>query len=156
MATEKWIGGSGQGLTYGNAFGTEVNSLANGNSILSSVSIANGTPLDIFANVSASFGSITAGSGAPFIGLFLYPLNEDGTTYGDGRFATTAAGQPPTLYAQQPFPCIAGNTGTVVGTVSRIILPPGTFSFVLWNNSGVALASSGNAIKYRTYNRQVS
>ena len=57
MATEKWIAGAGQGLTWGDAFSTAtLNSIANGNAILSDIAITNGTALDIFADVSIALG----------------------------------------------------------------------------------------------------
>lgn len=154
MATEKWIAGSGAGLTWTAAFSTEVNSLASGNAILSSVSITNGTALDMFADISIALGS--AAFAAPNrIDVYLYPLNQDGTTYGDGRFATSAAGPPPSNYFCGSIGLVAA-TQTQEGTLTGIVIPPGTFSFVLMNNGGVALASSSNTIKYRTYNRQVA
>src|SRR5215831_15614655 len=98
MATEKWIAGSGQGLTWGDAFSTAtLNSIASGNAILSDVSITNGTALDIFADISIVLAS--AAFVAPnYIGIYLYPLNKDGSTYGDGRFGSSAAGPPPGNY----------------------------------------------------------
>jgi hypothetical protein len=159
MATEKWIAGSGVGLTWTALFGTEINSLPNGDAILGSVAVANGTALDMFMDVSFALASVTT-VGTPVLGLFLYPLNEDGSTYGDGRFGSAAAGPPPGNY-------LSGQAGLPVGTQALtglfrgfmsgpLIIPPGTFSAVLFNGAGVALASSGNAIKYRTYNRQVA
>lgn len=156
MATEKWIAGSGQGLSWGSAFGSEINSLVNTDAVLSSIVIANGTPLDIFADVSIALGSITTTSGAPYIGVYLYPLNQDGSTYGDGRFAAAAVGPPPSQYYVGAIPLIPSVTQVQEGTLSGIIMPPGSFALVLYNLSGATLASSGNAAKYRTYNRAVN
>lgn len=155
MATEKWIGGSGQGLTWGDAFATAtLNSIANGNAILSGVSITNGTALDIFADVSIALASLACV--APnYVGLYLYPLNKDGSTYGDGRFGSSAAGPPPANYYVGSIGLVAA-TQAQEGSLSRIILPPGTFSFVLYNQAGVAFAASGNTCQYRTYNRSVA
>lgn len=153
MPTEKWVAGSGQGLTWGDAFSTAtLDSIVNGNAILSDVSITNGTALDIFADVSGAFGSITAA--APnFMSIYLYPLNKDGSSYGDGRFGSSAAGPPPGNYFCGSFGFPTG-AATIKGMVRGIILPPGTFKFVLYNLSGATLAgSSGNTIQYRTYNR---
>lgn len=155
MAVEKWIAGSGQGLSWGNAFsGATLNSIASGNAILSDLSLVNGTAMDIFADVSIALAS--AAFVAPnFIGVYLYPLNQDASTYGDGRFGSSAAGPPPGNYW-------VGNIGLVAatqaqeGSLGRIILPPGTFKFVLYNGGGVALGSSGNVCLYRTYNRSVA
>jgi hypothetical protein len=154
MATEKWIAGSGQGLTWGSAFGTEINSLASGNAVISSVSVTNGTALDIFADVSFVAGATITTVAPNFLGVYLYPLNEDGTTYGDGSFGSSAAGPPPANYWVGNINVSVG-TITVAGMVSRIILPPGTFKFLLYNQAGATLASS-NTCKYRTYNRSVA
>ncbi len=155
MATEKWIGGSGQGLTWGDAFSTAtLNSIASGNAILSDVSITNGTALDIFADVSIELAS--AAFVAPnFIGVYLYPLNKDASSYGDGRFGTSAAGPPPSNYSVGSIGIVAA-TQAQDGSLLRIVLPPGTFKFVLYNQGGVALASSGNTCQYRTYNRAIA
>ncbi len=154
MSVEKWIGGSGQGLTWGNAFtGSTLNSIASGNAILSDISITNGTALDIFADLSINLAS--AAFVAPnFIGVYLYPTNDVGT-YGDGRFGSSAAGPPPNNYSVGSIVIVA-LTQAQTGVLSRIILPPGTFKFVLYNQGGIALASSGNTCLYRTYNRSVA
>jgi hypothetical protein len=155
MATEKWIAGSGVGLTWTDAFSTAtLNSIASGNAILSDLSINNSTALDLFADVSIALGS--AAFVAPnYIGIYLYPLNKDGTTYGDGRFGTSAAGPPPSNYYVGAIGLVAA-TQAQEGSLSRIILPPGSFKFVFYNQGGVALAASGNTCQYRTYNRAVA
>ena len=155
MATEKWIAGSGQGLTWGDAFSTAtLNSIASGNAILSDISITNGTALDIFADVSIALGS--AAFVAPnFIGIYLYPLNKDGSTYGDGRFGSSASGPPPGNYLVGYIGIVAA-TQAQEGSYTRIVLPPGTFKFVFYNQGGVALAGSGNTCQYRTYNRAIA
>jgi hypothetical protein len=154
MAVEKWIAGSGQGLTYGNAFtGSTLNSIASGNAILSDIAITNGTALDIFADVSIQLAS--AAFVAPnYIGIYLYPLNQDATTYGDGRFGTSAAGPPSAGYAVGTIGLVAA-TQAQNGTLRGIVMPPGTFKFVLYNQGGVALAASANVCLYRTYNRSI-
>lgn len=157
MATEKWIAGSGVGLTWTSCFSTEVNSVVTGNAILSGASaITNGTALDLLCDISISLGSITTGAGLPYVGFYIYPLNQDGTTYGDGRFASSAAGPPPTNYYAGAIPAPASTTGVITGMVRGVWLPTGTFKFVLYNNLGATLAGSSNTISYRTYNRQVS
>ena len=154
MATEKWIAGSGQGLTFGNAFtGSTLNSIASGNAILSDLQIDNSTAFDLFADVSIALAS--AAFVAPnYIGVYLYPLNQDNTTYGDGRFGSSAAGPPASNYWVGNIILVAA-TQAQEGTLRGIILPPAKFKFVLYNQGGVALASSGNVCLYRTYNRQV-
>lgn len=155
MATEKWVAGSGVGLTWTNAFtGTTLNSIASGNAILSDLQIDNSTALDVFADVSIALAS--AAFVAPNqIVIYLYPLNKDGTTYGDGNFGSSAAGPPSNSYQSIPISLVAA-TQAQEGTASGFVIPPGKFKFVLYNNGGVALAASGNTCQYRTYNRSVA
>lgn len=156
MATEKWIAGSGQGLTWGNAYtASTLDSIVNGNAIASDVVITNGTALDLFADFSFAFGSITIA--APnFLGIYIYPLNKDGSTYGDGRFGSSAAGPPPGTYWVGNIIVPTGAAASE-GTLSRIILPPGSFKFVVYNQLGATLAGSGgNTAQYRTYNRAIA
>lgn len=158
MATEKWVGGSGQGLSWGgaNSSGTLYNTLANGNALLSDLDITNGTALDIFADLSYLAGG-TATTAAPnYLGFYLYPLGQDGSTYGDGRFSgAAAAGPPPSNYYVGSIGFIAAATTTIAGVVTGIVIPPGTFRFLIYNQSGASLAST-NIFKYRTYNRSVA
>jgi hypothetical protein len=156
MATEKWIGGAGQGLTWGSAFGTEINSLTSADSVLSSVVIANGTALDIFADLSL-IAAATATTVAPsYVGIYLYPLNEDGSTYGDGVLTTTpAAYVPPSCYYVGSIGLRAAASTYISGMVRGIILPPGSFCFAMYNAAGVNFGSTMTC-KYRTYNRSVA
>jgi hypothetical protein len=154
MAIEKWVAGAA--ASYTAAFGSEINSgsFVNGDSVQSSVVIANGTNLDMFMDISVSLASIT--TAAPnFVGFSIYPLNQDGSTYGDGRFGSLAAGVPaPQLWVGNIiFPV---GTQACVGTLERIILPPTNFVLVLYNQTVSTLASSGNVIKYKTYNRSIA
>ena len=41
------------------------------------------------------------------------------------------------------------------GTIRGIILPPGQFKWVIYNQLGATMAGSANTAKYRTYNRQI-
>ena len=94
MSTEKWIAGSGVGLTWTSLMTTELNSIASGNAILGGTAVTNGTALDIFCDFDLVLAS--AAFVAPnFIGIYLYPLNADALTYGDSRFGSSAAGPPP-------------------------------------------------------------
>lgn len=155
MATEKWIAGSGVGLTWTDCFSTAtLNSIASGNAILSDLQIDNSTALDMFCDVSGAFASITTVAPA-YIGLYFYPLNKDGTTYGDGRFGSSAAGPPPGNYLVGAFG-FAVATAAFEGSVRGVILPPGKGKFVLYNAAGATLAASGNTLQYRTYNRSVA
>ncbi len=160
MATEKLIAGAHS--SYASLMTTELNSLASGNAVQGSTSIANGTNLDLTAEFSFTTGGSITPTGSPFVGLYLYPLNGDGSTYGDGRFASSAAGPPPSNYYRGfcGMPAAAGTqTGTfaIPGTsIFQIPLPRGTFIPVFYNLTGVSLSSSGNIVYYRTTNRSVA
>lgn len=159
MATERWVGGTGVGLTWTAAVGTEVTTtaIANGNAVLSSVVFNNGgANLDVFADVSISLASMTVGAGAPFVGIYLYPLNEDGTSYGDGRFTTVAVGIPPSQYFVGAIQAPSAAVGVVTGMIRGILIPPGTFKFVFYNQLLATMAATGNVVDVRTYDRQVS
>ena len=159
MAVEKWTAGAGVGLTWTAIFGAgaDLNSMANASSVMSSTGdIANDTALDIFADLSVQLGSATWASPS-MISVFAYPLNGDGTTYGDNQL--TAGTQAAKVPAPQfwvgniNFP---NGAAAAFGTLERIIMPPGKFRFVIQNNGGVAMAATGNAVQYRTYNRSVA
>jgi len=154
-----WVAGNGVGLSWTAAFGTtDLTSLATGSFMLSSASaITNGTSLDIYADFSVvcTVGSATPPAGS-YLGIYLYPLQNDGSTYGDGQ-ATAGSG-----YAHLPAPApvgiipleTVGATTILAGMVQGIIIPPGTFKWGLYNNSGAALSATdgNNTAKYRTYN----
>jgi hypothetical protein len=161
MATEKWIAGSGVGLTWTSCFGAEINSVVDGNAVLSSTQIDNSSALDLFADAMFALGSWGAVSATALLALYLYPLNQDATTYGDGRFASAAAGPPPSQYFAGMGVLVPAVTQAQQGHFRRpdgtpIIIPPGKFKLVLHNKSGATLAASANTIYYRTYNRQVA
>lgn len=158
MATEKWIAGSGVGFTWTNAFNSgDINqTIANNNAVLSGIVIANQTALDIFCDISFDAGAAVTTVAPGYLGFYLYPLGL-GTFYGDNAFTTTpSAGPPPSNYAVGSigFP-IAAST-TIHGVVTGIIMPPGSFKFLLYNQAGVTLPTTGNSCQYRTYNRSVA
>jgi hypothetical protein len=88
-------------------------------------------------------------------------LNGDGSTYGDGRFGSAAAGPPPSNY-YAGFCGLPASAGTQTGAFglpflgSRVLLPQGNFKPVFYNASGVTLSASGNILYYRTTNRSVA
>lgn len=149
MSTEKWVAGSGAGFTWTDAStAASLDSVANGSSVLCTVAVANQTSLDMFCDVSLALGS--AAFVAPnYVGVYIYPLNKDGSTYGDGRFGSAAAGTPPSNYFAATIGLVAA-TQAQTGTAMGIVMPPGTFKFVLFNQGGVTWAGSGgNTFQYR-------
>src|SRR5215475_14109204 len=131
-----WVAGRGQGLTWGSAGFTvaNFNSLASGSVVVATTAIANATPLDLYADVSYVLtvgGTTTATS---YMALYILPLNQDASTYGDGTPTGTAA--PAAAY-------MAGSAGvrsgiasgaTITGIFRGVVLPPGNFLFALTNN----------------------
>lgn len=150
-ASALWVAGSGVGLTWTDAFSTAtLNSIASTNAILSDLSITNGTALDKYMDVSIALASAAFTGTGINISIHLYPLNKDGSTYGDGKFGTSAAG--PVAYPPVATIPLVAATQAQTGTATGIVIPPGTFKIVFCNNGGVALAGSGNTCQYRTYN----
>jgi len=151
-----WTAGNGAGLTWTALFGSEVSTLANTDSVLSSIDIANGAALDQFMDVSleATIASSTIAAGANFA-LWLMALMEDGTTYGDNSVTTTPAAVTPGLFPVATIPLLAkASTTALYGFAQGIILPPGSFAMALQNNCGFTLTAC--TVKYRTYNQNLN
>ncbi len=128
--------------------GSTLNSLASGNALLGDTDIDNSSVGDIFIDF-----SLVLASGAfvapNFVGLYLYPLGDDGTHYGDGRFGSAAAGPPSSTYFARNIEIVATTAGQY-GQALLVPLPRNIVRPVLWNKGGVNWASSGNTLKYRT------
>lgn len=159
MSTIKLTPGAQSG--FASLMTTELNSIVTGNAIIGSTAIANATNLDLEIEFSFTTGGSVTGTGSPFVGVFLVPLNGDGSTYGDGRFGSSAAGPPPGQYLAGYIgvnPAAVTQTGAAglpfIGT--KILLPNGSFKPILWNQIGNTLTSSGNILYYRTTNRSVA
>ena len=153
-----WTAGNGAGFSWATAInGADLASLANGSTVLSSVAdITNQTALDLYADLSVrmTVASTTPPAGS-FLALYLAALLDDGATYGDGSMAggaTIARAPPYPPCGIIPLESTAATT-TLAGFVQGILIPPGSFRFALYNNSGAALsATAGNCIvKYRAY-----
>jgi len=157
MATERWVAGSGVGYTWTAAFtSSTLNSIASGNAILSDLQIDNTLAQDIFCDVCIQLGTATwTTTNGNFIGIYIYPFNQDASTYGDGRFTSSAAGPPPNNYNVGNIGINTGTTIIATGALLRVPLPSQRFKFLVWNQGGVAFNASGNNVYYRTYNRQV-
>lgn len=130
--------------------------MTNGQTVVSSVAdIANGTNLDMFMDISylLVIASSTIAAGANFA-FWIYNLNEDASHYGDGQFTNgTAASLTPSFppAAVVGIPAVASTTN-MYGTATGIVIPPGSFRVAIQNNSGFALTSGTQTVKYRTYN----
>lgn len=136
----------------------DLNSLASGGGALSTTVIANGSNLDLYCDVSFIVtvgGTTVAGS---YFALYLLPLNQDGSTYGDGYASSTSVlpvGNYQVGGCQVKVGVTSGNT--VTGTFRGIILPPGSFKFAFGNQLTVALSSTAAlTLQYRTYNENLN
>lgn len=153
----KWAAGNGVGFTWSTAINSaDLASMATANTVVSSVAdIANQTALDQFMDLSAFcvISSNTIASGAN-LAFWLYALQQDGSTYGDGQFTNgTAAAKTPTFAPCAVMPLVAAASQTnLVGFSQGILIPPGSFRLAMQNNSGFTLTSGTQTVKYRTYN----
>jgi hypothetical protein len=155
-----WTAGNGQGLSWGAIVNSaDMASMTNGESVLSSVTgVANGTNLDQFMDISCelTIASSAVAAGAN-LALWIYPLQEDGTTYGDGLLtAGTAAAVTPAIAPAAVIPLYASTRTTIIGQANGIVIPPQTFKVVIQNNSGFALTSGTQTCDYKTYNQNLN
>lgn len=152
-----WTAGNGVGFTWTTAINTaDLASMPTANTVVSSVAdIANQTNLDMFMDISASLviasSTIVAGANLAF---WVFPLNQDGTTYGDGQFTNgTQAAKTPTFSPCSVMPLVAAAAQTaLIGFSQQIVIPPGSFRIACQNNSGFTLTAGTQTVKYRTYN----
>jgi hypothetical protein len=155
-----WTAGNGVGLTWTTAINSaDMASIATTSSVLSSVAdIANGTNLDIFADLSVELvtASVTPAAGTGIF-FWLYALL-DGGGYGDS--ALVSGTQKTWIPAFPPCGIITPNTTitsqtSFTGFVQGIIIPPGSFRFAM-NCNIAALTSGTQTVKYRTYNTNLN
>jgi hypothetical protein len=119
---------------------TELNSLANGSATAASAAIDNTSALDLFVDlelVVATQGS--ARSAGATVSVYMV-TSLDGTNYDDVLAGVTE------LVAV--FPLDAATTARR-RTVRDVPCGPNKFKFFAVNNTGQALASSGNTVSYR-------
>jgi hypothetical protein len=154
-----WTAGNGVGYTWTAVMASgDMTSLVTGSTVLSSAaSITNQTAQDQFMDLGGvwTVGSATPPSGA-YIGIYLVPLNSDGTTFGTGEMtsgSTITRSPSGGLVCTMPLET-AGATTTLAGICTGIIIPPGSFRIAVFNNSGANLSATpgNNTLLYRTYN----
>lgn len=166
-ATQKWVGGyysatGGAGNQWTSVCSSELNSLPGNDAILCGTVISNQTNQDLSGMLSFTFGSTTTQGGSPYLSVFIYPLNEDNSTYGDGNYASFAGGPPPAQYATNCIiPAPASATSAFKGECGPFPLPPVAFKFVIFSNlntnaSGDDAAASGNVVYLNTSNFVIS
>lgn len=141
MAVVKWNTPSAQGS---NIASTTLNSLANG-STSAFITHDNSSNLDLYANVLVNLGSITPSAGGS-ITLRVHSAQSSDVPDDTG---SVGGGD---VYTQ---PLLAGATAKV-NVFPMVRLYPESLRLQITNNSGVALASSGNSIKVRPFNESAA
>lgn len=129
------------------ALGTGLNSLANGSMSAASSTISNQTNLDMFCDIEVVLAALSPTAGA-YVGIYIQE-SIDGTNFpaqsaADMRLTATQ------LLAAIPIGTTASTAQRVVAR--NIMLPPSAFRIVLDNQTGVALAASGNTVNIKPYN----
>lgn len=157
MSTQKFAAGT-VGLSWTSIMTTELNSLGSGSCIQSSAAIVNGSNLDLMCDISFIATLTCTTTGQPYLGIYLLPLNADGSTYGDGLFAAAKAYPPASTYWVGNIGyATAGGSQTIVGTIRGIVMPPGSWKVALYNAIGNttatwSLPTQNSTLYYRTYN----
>ena len=133
-------------LAYTSQLTTELNSLAAGSCAVQSAEYDNTTNLYTDGWVSCELPTLATGAGAPSLDVYLLPLNQDGTTYGDGTASGTAAPSAAYYVGSMTWqPSLA--SATQVGSFQLPSgIPPTKFKLAVVNNIGNALAASGNIV----------
>ncbi len=153
-----WVSGNGAGApAWTIAFNSTdftTSQPTTGQSILSTITITNGTALDQFMDLSVvqTIASSTIAAGAN-IALYLIPLAADGSTYTPALTAGTVSSNvlPGAPICVLPLYVAASQT-VLTGTCTGIVLPPGTFKLAEANNSGFTYTNTTQVHDYRTYN----
>jgi hypothetical protein len=146
MATTfKWVAAL---LSRGNVLTTELNALANGGFTVVGPAFDNSVNLDEWMGVEVNLASLTPTAGA-YVQIFIV-ISMDGTNYEDAPSSTNPG-------SMQLVATISVSTGAGtkrVSTKDLFRIPPGKFKFVLKNQTGVALAATGNTVTAYTTNEQ--
>lgn len=138
--TGKWAAGTNPAGTPLSVHSTSLNSLANNAASAASSAIANQTNLDIYGVFTLHLASLTPVAGG-YITLYITAA-ADNSTY---PAATAAAlrNQPDKILWTFPLDTAAAAQDLVTPV---LMLPPCSFKVVIDNQSGVALAASGNTL----------
>jgi hypothetical protein len=135
------------------AVGTsDLNSLANGSqftSTLTAPQIDNSAGAWLYAEFEVSLAALSPTNGANII-VFLIPETSTAGTYATGDDGATAGNQA--RWQNGPYAAIALNTKASNAQTQLSSLVPiqaRKYKLAVINRSGVALAASGNLVKYR-------
>lgn len=141
MSTAKW---STPGTIGSNIASTTLDSLANG-STSAFITYDNSTPRDLYAVVQFDLGSITTAAGAAIIlRQFVVP------TGGTAPDNTGSVGGGESVTEQ-----LTVGASAKVGNFRIRLAGPYSLRFCVTNNAGVALAASGNSLKFITHNEEI-
>lgn len=151
-AIEKWVAGATSSWT--SICSSELVSLPSLDAVQCSTVVSNGTNNDLYIKFSGIFASVTSGGGSPYVGIYIYPKNEDGS-YGDGQFGSAAAGPPSSNYMACSIPAPPSVSAPIVGSCYAPA-PPTDFKVVAYNNLLVQMSSGTSTIYFQTFNRQVN
>lgn len=93
----------------------------------------------------------------PSVWVYMIESVDGGTDFDTYTDATATAGLMPPADKLVAIMGVRPGTGAEAKTAvkSMIFIPPGRFKLLVRNRTGVAFASSGNVLAYRTYNSQI-
>lgn len=126
---------------------TELNSLGSGSMSAASAAINNDTNLDMYGDLELNLGALSPTAGG-YVAVYIAEA-ADGTNYpapsaADQRLQTNA------LLCTYAVSTTASTAQRLV--VRNVLLPPGKFKLYVDNQSGGAMAASGNTLKLLPYN----
>jgi hypothetical protein len=146
MATVTW----NSPASIATSLSTELNSLADGNRALSGA-IDNETNLARFLDLELNLAAQgSARDATAHVDVYIL-YSVDGTNYSFGDASTDPSAASPVAV----FALDAATTARYV-TLAGIPIAPLKFKLLLVNQTGQALAASGNTLKYRTHNEKVA
>lgn len=130
----------------------DLNTLAVGGGALSTSVYTNSTGLNVFciASLVVTVGGTTAAGG--HLDVYALPLNQDGSTYGDG-YASSSSTVPTSTYFKRAIQPKVGVTAsnTVTGETTPFVLAPTDYKFALGNQSIVLSSTAALTFKITTF-----
>jgi hypothetical protein len=147
MATIKWA----TPASAENVLTTELNSIANNAGAITGTAVSNDASGELYLYADLELYLAAQGSArSAGANVEIYILEElDGSNFGYG----SASLKPAAGALVGVFQFDAATNARYVH-LRNVALPPTDFHVVIWNNTGQALASSGNTLKMQRYNLQ--